>query len=107
MAKPRIKSGPRNWKFEMTKKTLTVRPLGEREAPELQKRGRGWAISDKRLDAIHEQARRNKMEPTAAQKLLHEKLIAANEPGIEGVVVGRALYDGRIDVPAALRLAAG
>ena len=78
MAKPRIKSGPRNWKFEMTKKTLTVRPLGEREAPELQKRGRGWAISDKRLDAIHEQARRNKMEPTAAQKLLHEKLIAAN-----------------------------
>ena len=36
-----------------------------------------------------------------------EKLIAANEPGIEGVVVGRALYDGRIDVPAALRLAAG
>ena len=34
-----------------------------------------------------------------------ENLIAANEPGIEGVVVGRALYDGRIDVPAALRLA--
>lgn len=33
-----------------------------------------------------------------------EKLIAANEPGIEGVVVGRALYDGRIDVPAALKL---
>jgi phosphoribosylformimino-5-aminoimidazole carboxamide ribotide isomerase len=34
-----------------------------------------------------------------------ENLIAANEPGIEGVVVGRALYDGRIDVPAALKLA--
>src|SRR3954471_24615432 len=34
-----------------------------------------------------------------------EALVAANEPGIEGVVVGRALYDGRIDVPAALALA--
>jgi phosphoribosylformimino-5-aminoimidazole carboxamide ribotide isomerase len=31
-----------------------------------------------------------------------DNLIAANEPNIEGVVVGRALYDGRIDVAAAL-----
>jgi very-short-patch-repair endonuclease len=58
----------------MTKKTLTVRPLDEREAPAIQKRGRGWAISDKRLDAIHDQARRNKMEPTEAQKVLQAKL---------------------------------
>jgi len=29
-------------------------------------------------------------------------LVAANEPGIEGVVVGRALYDGRIDPTEAL-----
>lgn len=63
----------------MTKKTLTVRPLDERtEAPALEKRGRGWAISDKRLDAIHEQARRNRMEPTPAQRLLGEKLTEAN-----------------------------
>ena len=34
-----------------------------------------------------------------------EALVAANAPGIEGVVVGRALYDGRIDIPAALALA--
>ena len=34
-----------------------------------------------------------------------DNLIAAKEPGIEGVVVGRALYDGRIEVPAALALA--
>jgi len=61
------------------KKTLTVRPLEERDqAPALQKRGRGWAISEKRLDAIHDQARRNKMEPTEAQKVLGEKLVAAN-----------------------------
>ena len=35
-----------------------------------------------------------------------DALLAANEPNIEGVVVGRALYDGRIDIPAALALAA-
>lgn len=59
----------------MTKKTLTVRPLDERtEAPDLKKRGRGWAISDKRLDAIHEQARMNRMQPTEAQKVLGDKL---------------------------------
>ncbi|MBX9644280.1 MAG: DUF559 domain-containing protein [Novosphingobium sp.] len=63
----------------MTKKTLTVRPLEERDqAPELQKRGRGWAISESRLDAIHEQARQNRREPSPAQKLLGEKLAAAN-----------------------------
>ncbi len=33
-----------------------------------------------------------------------ENLIAAREPGIEGVVVGRALYDGRIDVATALAM---
>ena len=63
----------------MTKKTLTVRPLDERtDAPAIQKRGRGWAISDKRLDAIHDQARRNRMEPTEAQRVLGEKLAEAN-----------------------------
>ncbi len=34
-----------------------------------------------------------------------EKLKAAGEPNIAGVVVGRALYDGRIDPAAALALA--
>ncbi|WP_309750696.1 DUF559 domain-containing protein [Novosphingobium sp.] len=61
------------------KKTLTVRPLDERtEAPELEKRGRGWAISDQRLDKIHDRARLNRMEQTPAQKLLGEKLGEAN-----------------------------
>ncbi len=36
-----------------------------------------------------------------------QSLVAADEPGITGVVVGRALYDGRIDIPAALKLARG
>lgn len=62
----------------MTKKTLTVLPLSERsEAPALQKRGRGWNIAESRLDAIHEMARAAKREPTPAQVLLGEKLIAA------------------------------
>src|SRR6202012_5337519 len=34
-----------------------------------------------------------------------EALMAANEPNIEGVVVGRALYDGRIDPGQALAVA--
>ena len=34
-----------------------------------------------------------------------EDLLATGEPNIEGVVVGRALYDGRIDPAAALKLA--
>ena len=34
-----------------------------------------------------------------------EALVAAQEPNIEGVVIGRALYDGRIDAKAALALA--
>jgi phosphoribosylformimino-5-aminoimidazole carboxamide ribotide isomerase len=34
-----------------------------------------------------------------------EALVVANEPNIAGVVVGRALYDGRIDPVAALRAA--
>lgn len=33
-----------------------------------------------------------------------EALCAAGEPNIEGVVIGRALYDGRIDTKAALQL---
>ena len=36
-----------------------------------------------------------------------EALVAAGEPNIEGVVIGRALYDGRIDPQAALALANG
>jgi len=31
-----------------------------------------------------------------------DRLMAANEPNIEGVVIGRALYDGRIDAAKAL-----
>lgn len=33
-----------------------------------------------------------------------QRLMAAKEPNIEGVVIGRALYDGRIDAAKALRI---
>ena len=36
-----------------------------------------------------------------------QALLAAGEPNIEGVVIGRALYDGRIDAQVALRVANG
>ena len=36
-----------------------------------------------------------------------EALVAANEPNIEGVVIGRALYDGRIEPNEALAVANG
>jgi phosphoribosylformimino-5-aminoimidazole carboxamide ribotide isomerase len=36
-----------------------------------------------------------------------EALLAAKEPNIKGVVVGRALYDGRIDPAEAIRLMNG
>ena len=43
----------------MTKKTLTLFDLSatSAEAPALKKKGRGWEISDSRLDALDEQAR--------------------------------------------------
>jgi very-short-patch-repair endonuclease len=79
------------------KKTLTIRPPEERaEAPALNKKGRGWSISESRLDAIHEAAREAKRHPTPAQTLLAEALAAAElgkyRPHCQ-VVIGSALVD--------------
>lgn len=63
----------------MTKKTLTIlAPEDRAEAPAIERRGRGWTISKARLDAIHEQARIAKLNPTEAQKALGAKLNEAN-----------------------------
>lgn len=57
------------------KKTLTLRPVAERtEAPKIQKKGRGWAISGSRLDAIHDMARELRREPDEAHLALAEEL---------------------------------
>jgi very-short-patch-repair endonuclease len=79
------------------KKTLSVRPLDERDdAPRLQKKGRGWEISESRLDTLHETAREMRRAPTEAQAKLGEALIAANLGKFRfrrQVVIGSAIVD--------------
>lgn len=79
------------------KKTLSVRsPEDRAEAPKLQKKGRGWAISESRLDALHETAREMKRNPTEAQVLLAEGLVKANLGKFRfrrQVVIGSAIVD--------------
>jgi len=79
------------------KKTLTVRAPEDRAAsPQLQKKGSGWAISESRLDALHETAREKKRNPTEAQTLLAEGLVDANLGKFRfrrQVVVGSAILD--------------
>lgn len=54
--------------------------LGEaKEAPAtLEKKGRGWKISDKRLDALHDRAREMKRFASPAHKALAEKFAKAD-----------------------------
>jgi len=79
------------------KKTLTVRPPEERaDAPQLQKKGRGWNIAESRLDTLHETAREMRRTPTEAQARLHESLIAAELGKFRfrrQVVIGSAIVD--------------
>jgi very-short-patch-repair endonuclease len=62
------------------KKTLKLPEPSEQtaEAPALKKKGRGWEISEKRLDALHEQAREMRRFPSAAHTTLAEKFSAAD-----------------------------
>lgn len=79
------------------RKTLSVLPPEERaEAPKLQKKGRGWNISESRLDTLHETAREMRRNPTEAQTMLGEALIAANLGKFRlrrQVVIGSAVVD--------------
>lgn len=79
------------------KKTLTIRPVGERaDAPKIQKKGRGWAISGSRLDAIHDRARQLRREPDEAHLALAAEL-AKEDLGKykfkRHAVIGSALVD--------------
>ena len=51
------------------RKTLQLRDPAEAAdtAPALKKKGRGWEISEKRLDALHEQAREMRRHSSAAR----------------------------------------
>ena len=79
------------------RKTLSVRPLEDRaDAPNLQKKGRGWNIAESRLDTLHETAREMRRAPTEAQARLGEALVAANLGKYRfrrQVVIGSAIVD--------------
>lgn len=79
------------------RKKLELRtPSEDAEAPELKKKGRGWEISDKRLDNLHDQARKLRRHSSEAHKALAAKFTAANmEPYTykRHAVVGSAIVD--------------
>ena len=53
------------------RKTLKLRTPTEGDAaPTIRKKGRGWEISESRLDALHERAREMRRNPTPAQQAL-------------------------------------
>ena len=71
--------------------------LGEAtEAPVLKKRGRGWEISDKRLDNLHDQARHMRRHSSAAHKALAARFAKADLGRYKfthHAVVGSAIVD--------------
>ena len=71
--------------------------LGEAtDAPALKKRGRGWEISDKRLDNLHDQARHMRRHSSAAHKALATRFAKADLGRYKftrHAVVGSAIVD--------------
>ena len=71
--------------------------LGEAtEAPALKKRGRGWEISEKRLDVLHERARDLRRHSSEAHKALAERFARADLGRYKftrHAVVGSAIVD--------------
>ena len=79
------------------RKTLKLRlPSEQAEAPALKKKGRGWEISEKRLDALHERARELRRHPSEAHTVLAERFSKANLGRYtfkRHAVVGSAIVD--------------
>lgn len=78
------------------RKTLNLRDTSDAEAPALKKRGRGWEISDKRLDALHDRARDMKRHASEAHKVLAERFSRADLGKYKFkrfAVVGSAIVD--------------
>ncbi len=79
------------------RKTLKIRtPSADDAAPALKKRGRGWEISDKRLDVLHEQARELRRHSSEAHKVLAERFAKADLGRYKftrHAVVGSAIVD--------------
>ena len=79
------------------KKTLKLRdPSDAAEAPSIKKKGRGWEISEKRLDALHEQARDMRRHSTEAHKALASRFAKADLGRYKftrHMVIGSAIVD--------------
>lgn len=79
------------------RKTLSISvPSDTSEAPSIKKKGRGWEISEKRLDALHERAREMRRHPTPAQEALAKALGEAETGGYSfrrQAVIGSAIVD--------------
>jgi len=62
------------------RKTLQLRSPDETAdaAPAIKKKGRGWEISEKRLDALHDRARELRRHSSPAHKALAEKFAKAD-----------------------------
>lgn len=80
-----------------TRKTLALNPeAADTEAPALKKKGRGWEISDSRLDALHDMARQMRRDASPAHKALAEKFAKADlgrHTFKRFAVVGSAIVD--------------
>ena len=78
------------------RKTLQIRDSADTEAPDLEKKGRGWKISEKRLDALHERAREMRRFASPAHKALAERFAKADlgrHTFTRHAVVGSAIVD--------------
>ena len=60
------------------RKTLNLRDTADAEAPALEKKGRGWKISEKRLDALHDRAREMKRFASPAHNALAARFAKAD-----------------------------
>ena len=79
------------------KKTLKLRDPSEQDAqPRIKKKGRGWEISESRLDSLHARAREMRRESTPAHKVLAERFAKADLKRYvfkRHAVIGSAIVD--------------
>ena len=81
-----------------TRKILQLRDPSETTdaAPALKKKGRGWEISEKRLDVLHEQARELRRHSSEAHKALAKRFAEADLGRYKftrHMVIGSAIVD--------------
>ncbi len=79
------------------RKKLVMRELSENDSPPaIKKKGRGWEISDKRLDALHDRAREMRRDSSDAHKALADRFAKADLGRYtfkRHAVVGSAIVD--------------